>query len=659
MKKIQLQTLKLRNFKGIKDLRLEMNGTDLKIYGDNGTGKTTIFDGFLWLLFGKDSNNRADFAIKTLDGGKEINNLEHEVEASFSIDGQPLTLRKVYKEKWTKKRGAPLAEFTGHETDHLVDGVPVKKKEYEEKVGSIVKEEVFKLLTNPLFFNENLKWQDRRKTLLEVCGDVDFVDVLNFNDSLKELPAILKGRAIDDHRKVIASRRAEINKELDRIPVRISEVENSMPEGAVDVVALNKEVAVIEMLLDENATLINNIRSGSAITAKQNELRQLEMDLEAIKRELEADATEQGYKVQARIQEEQSNLTIIQRKADDEKHQIAILQKDVQRLDEKMNELRDQFYEIEGRKFEHKEECECPTCGQSLPASELQEAREKALAAFNLTKSNDLERINKLGVSYKSDKAEFLEKIEKLETQLPTYSNDIQSKEKLIEKLNAELQQLRESIKDARQDAKYTDKLQAIQTVKEEIESLRSNADEAVQDIEKEVAELKAKRTNLNAQIAQQAQMETAKKRIIQLEEQQKELAAEFEKLEHELFLTEEFIRSKVELLEERINSKFKFARFKLFDTQINGGLQEVCETTCEGVPYSSGLNNAARINVGIDIINTLTEHFGIQAPIFVDNAEAVTRLIDTDSQLISLVVSELDKQLRIESQSGKESEVA
>ena len=109
------------------------------------------------------------------------------------------------------------------------------------------------------------------------------------------------------------------------------------------------------------------------------------------------------------------------------------------------------------------------------------------------------------------------------------------------------------------------------------------------------------------------------------------------------------FIRTKVNLLEDRINSKFKYAKFKLFAEQINGGLTEVCETLFDGVPYSSGLNNAAKINVGLDIINTLSEHYGFSAPIFIDNAEAVTKLIATKAQTVSLVVSEQDKALRIE----------
>lgn len=659
MKKITLVNLKLRNFKGIKNLELEMNGADLKIYGDNGTGKTTIFDGFLWLLFGKDSNNRADFDIKTLKDGKALHNLDHEVEAEFSIDGQPLILRKVYYEKYTKRRGNPIAKFDGHKTDYFIDGVPVNKKDYESNVSSIVKEEVFKLLTNPLFFNENMKWEDRRKTLLEVCGDIDFVDVLNFNDHLKELPAILKDRAIEDHRKIITARRTEINKELERIPVRISEVENSIPEISVDVASLNKEVADIEVKLDENATLINNIKNGAVIVDRRQKLKQVEMDLENIKRDLESESVEEGFRVQTKIQEEQSNLAILQRRKDDAIFQIELKEKDVRVFDEKMVKLREDW-EIEYQKqFKHNQECECPTCGQTLPAAELEAAKQKAMDDFNLAKSTKLESISNTGKTIAADKEKTLEQIENLKVKAASYQSDIEAKEKVIAGLTDKLNSLREAVKDARQDPKYIAKLQEQEAIKEEIKKLEENAQDAVADIEQQNAELRSKRSELNTQIAQQAHAEASKKRIAELEAQQQELAAEFERLEHELFLTEEYIRSKVELLEERINSKFKYARFKLFDQQINGGLKEVCETTFEGVPYSSGLNNAARINVGIDIINTLTEHFGIKAPIFVDNAEAVTKLIETDSQLISLVVSEQDKQLRIESQSGKESEVA
>lgn len=658
MKNLKLTNLTLKNFKGIKHFELQADGDNARIFGDNATGKTTLFDGFVWLLFGKDSNNRADFAIKTLNLGKEINNLEHEVSASFLFDGRPMSLRKVYKEKWTRKRGAATAEFTGHETDHYIDEVPVKKKEYLETVDSIVQEEVFKLLTNPLYFNEQMKWQDRRKTLLEVCGDVEFEDVLAFNKDLADLPAILKGRAIDDHRKVIASRRAAINKELESIPVRISEVQNTLPEQPIDVSGLDGQVAEIETKLDENATLINNIRNGSVITGKQQKLRQIEMDLQQIKREVESDSLDELNRLKVKLQEEQSNVAIMQSKKQQTLGSIDLKQNHADALETERKGLLETYHQVNGQEFSHVSDCECPTCGQSLPEEQVQAAREKALADFNLQKSNKLEAIKEKGVKLKETIESIQNEIEKEKISLADADSDIEKKSRAIAKLQEDLAKAESNIQDVTQDERYKLAIQDRTDIEAAIQKLQANAQDAVADIESQQAELRARRSELNAQLAQQAQVVTAEKRIAELEEQQSELAKEFEELEHQLFLTESFIRSKVELLEEKINSKFKYARFKLFSTQVNGGLQEVCETTFEGVPYSSGLNNAAKINVGIDIINTLTEHFGIRAPIFVDNAEAVTRIADTDSQLISLVVSEPDKQLRIESQS-KEGEGA
>lgn len=657
MKEIKLMKLSLKNFKGVKDFAIDMDGSDVKLWGGNATGKTTVLDSFLWLLFNKDSNNRTDFAIKTLKDGKEINNLEHEVEAIFTIDGQPLTLRKVYKEKYTKKRGAAVAEFTGHETNHFIDGVPSKKKEFEDKVSSLVDEDVFKLLTSPTFFNENLKWQEKRSTLLEVCGDIEEEDVLAFNGALQSLPTILKGRTIDDHRKVIASRRAEINKELDRIPVRIDEIRNSIPEEGIDPLGLEREVIEIEVKLDEHTTQINGIKNGAAVTEKQNQLRQIELDLKEIQNELESESVEKGHKVNAKIQEEQSNLAILQRKQDDAAHQVALLEKDVIRFDEKLVALKERWYERDGQVYTHQHDSDgvCPTCNQSLPIEEVEAAKEKAVAAFNLAKSTELEQISVNGKAITEDKTQTLERIENLKAEVVSIESQIVAKKKAGAKLMEELESLRQAVKDARQDKRYTDKLQEKETVTADISALQENAQRAVADIESEVVSLRAKRAEINTQIAQIAQVVASHKRIAELEEQQKNLATEFEKLEHELHLTEQFIQTKVKLLEEKINSKFQFARFKLFDTQINGGLQEVCETTFDGVPYSSGLNNAARINVGLDICRTLQEHYGIKVPVWIDNSESVVELLDIDTQMISLIVSGQDKQLRIEKQAHEE----
>jgi len=142
------------------------------------------------------------------------------------------------------------------------------------------------------------------------------------------------------------------------------------------------------------------------------------------------------------------------------------------------------------------------------------------------------------------------------------------------------------------------------------------------------------------AEYARITTAESTRARIDQLKRQEKDLSAEYERLEYEQNLTDRFVTAKVSMLEEKINSRFKLARFQLFEQQINGGIAECCEVTVNGVPYSS-MNNAARINAGLDIIQTLSEHYGITAPIFVDNAESVNDLYRTTSQQIRLYVSD------------------
>lgn len=652
MKEVKLQSLTLNNFKGVKHFSFEPGAKNVSVFGDNEAGKTTLFDGFIWLLFNKDSQNKTDFSIKTLVNGKEVNNLNHEVEASFLIDGSPVTLRKVYKEKWTRKRGSAGEEFTGHETDYFVDGVPSKKKEYTDYVDSIVPEDVFKLLTSPTFFNEQMKWTDRRTTLLQICGDVSEEDVFQSNDELKALPLILKGKKIEDHRKIIAARRKEINDELERIPVRIDEIQKSIPEGEVDVIALSKQVDEIEHSIDENKTLISNIKNGKSILEKERDLQQIENDLVNMKREYESDSLEKMYQMQAKLREEQSNVQVFKRKLSDHSQAIEHANRQMELQDNYRNKLLEDWKQVKSLSFAHKDKCECPTCGQDLPEEQVEAVRTKALEQFNLDKSKKLDEINDQGNEIKEKKIKIQIEIEKNQHEVDKFTLQVSEKEEQVSKLTEQMKQLEGAVKDVSESADYQAKLTEKLKVVSEIQNLKEGMQESIQSVETEISDLKSKKPPIQAEIARFANVESLQSRISELSEQEKMLANEYEKLEHQLYLTEQFIRAKVELLEDRINSKFKDARFKMFAEQINGGLQEVCETTYKGVPFSS-LNNAARINVGIDIINTLSTHYGIRAPIFVDNAEAVTRLIDSDSQLISLVVSEQDKQLRVKIEGG------
>lgn len=640
-KQLSLLKLSLKNFKGVKSFVLDTQGGNAKVFGDNATGKTTLFDAFVWLLFDKDSNNKKDFSIKTLDAtGNELHMLEHEVECVFFLDGKPLTLRKVYAEKWTKKRGSATSEFSGHTTDYYIDGVPSKLKDYKVLVDSIVQEDVFKLLTSPAYFNEQLKWQDRRKTLLELCGDINDEEVIASDNSLASLPTILKGRTIEDHRKVIASRRSEINKELDKIPVRIDEIRRTIPDlDGLDKPLLEAQISQLNNEIDDRMTQISSIKNGKAVSDKQMLIQQIEMELMEIKQNHDSDSKEQIYQLKAKIQEEDSNVSILTSKLENLKNQKRHNDENVKRMDEQLQQLRQEWTEVNTQEFVHTDACECPTCGQDLPEEQVSAAREKALSQFNLQKSKRLEDINAKGKQGATRKQEVVQENEKLVKEYEKISTQIAEKQAVLSKLGEQFKQQESLVTDILDNPSYVAKLQEKQNLELEIKQLREMSQQSIQDVQLEIMELKQKRDQLQGDVGKFVLVDQSNNRIEELSDQERELAAEFEKLEQELYLTEQFIRTKVNLLEEKINSKFKLARFKLFETQINGGLTEVCETTYQGVPYGSGLNNAAKINVGLDIIQTLSDYYGFKAPIFVDNAEAVTKLIDIDTQVISLIV--------------------
>ncbi|PKH09829.1 AAA family ATPase [Planomicrobium sp. MB-3u-38] len=649
MKEIKLEWLTLRNFMGVKEFTLKANGEDLKVFGDNATGKTTLFSAFTWLLFDKDSQNKKDFGIKTLENGKEKHMIDHEVECGLTVDNESLTLRKVYREKWTQKRGSSASEFTGHETNYFLDGTPLKKGEFNKRIETIVEEEIFKLLTSPSYFNEQVKWQDRRKILLSISGEVSNTEIFKSNNELKGLELILKGKSMEDFRKTVNARRKAINDELDRIPIRINEIEKSIPEGDGNVPELRKQVLQLDDEIEELQGQVSAIKTGNAVLTKQGELQKVEMEIHNLKRELESGSKDEVYRLRAKLQEEQSNLQTFQSRKRSAESQQQFNQEQIQRVEKSLSELRNRWQERSKEEFTHEVECECPTCGQELPEEKVQSAKDKALAQFNARKSTDLGNIQEDGKRGAAEKKKYEDEVARLQKEIDDLSEPIAAKEKAIAKLTEELTTVESKVQDASENQRYQELNETREHLLDGIAELKDRAEDAAGDIGDEITEKKAERAELNAEIARYANVNNLKERMQELKDQEEQLAAEFEKLEHHLFLTDEFIRAKVRIMEEKINAKFKFARFKLFEEQINGGLQEVCETVYEGVPYSSGLNNAARINVGLDIINTLSEFHGIKAPIFVDNAEAVTKLIDTEAQLISLVVSEPDKKLRVE----------
>lgn len=659
---MKLVSHRLSNFKGIKEFTLDAQGQNVSIYGDNATGKTSIQDAFLWLLFNKDSQNRADFAIKTLDAdGNEIHGLEHAVESVLDLNGKQLTLRKVYSEKWTKKRGAAKKEFTGHTTDHFIDGVPVKKGEYDARIANIASEDIFKLLTSPTYFNEHLPWKDRREILLQVCGDITDDDVISSDKSLAKLPEILQGRKLDDHRKVIQAKRSEINKELERIPIRISEAELAMPNISTinDPAALSEDISLLKESIQKKNQDLARIDSGGEVAEKTKKLREIEAEIIQLQSKTRSKNEDEIRKLQDQASQIRERILTLQVNTTNYKSSSDGKRKELKHINEQMEKLRDKWHELAGEEFQEPEQDNtCPTCGQTIPEEQIRNAIEKAQAEFNRQKAEKLEAINAEGKRLKAQADEIQAEIKKAEQAIADCEEKLKQEKVTMEAFESKIEALRRDAENTDNPA-ISEKLKDKAVIETEIELLKAGNMETRAKVVSDIQELEEILQTLEECQANVNLHRNLEQRIEDLKAQEKKLAAEYERLEGELYLTEEFIRRKVSLLEEKINSKFEMARFKLFNVLVNGAVEECCETTYHGVPFSS-LNNGARINVGLDIIRTLAKHYNFYPPIFIDNREAVTSLIDMgDQQVISLIVSKADKELRVEVEEKKQKGVA
>ena len=659
---MELKKLLIKNFKGLKNFELSTNGMGVtNIWGDNATGKTTIFDSFTWLLFGKDSLNSAIFDIKPLDeSGEAAHGLEHEVEALLSFGDKEMSLKKVYVEKMTKKRGSPKRELTGHTTNHWIDGVPIKKGPYQAAINSICDEDIFKLLTSPRYFNEILHWQDRRKLLLEVCGDISDEDVISSDESLSELPDILGKRKLEDHRKVIASRRVEINRELEKVPVRIDEVESSRISEVRNIKKVKDELAAQYHVLQQGQGMLSEIEAGGGVAVLTTQIREIDNKISEIDNQVagkELKVQQDRNKEKARLNEAMldagGDVLAATRKYEnlvsDQNESVATIKTFKQDI-------------VKHREFWHKEDTAtfkyedsgdtCPTCGQSLPKEKIEAARAKALEQFNEAKAQKLVEITGEGkakaVNLSLDKTRLAE----IGTQMVTANTEIKECQKKSIEATEAVEQFKNVVKETENaDTPPNPERESLVLKRLEIEKKisekKEGSGEAVAKCQAEIAKIEDRIEELQKEELQIEANTRIDVRITELKGQERKLSAEYEKLEKELYLTEQFIRTKVAMLEDKINSKFKIAQWKLFDEQINEGLKECCVVTVDGVPYPS-MNNAARIQSGIDIIKTLSEHYDKILPIWLDNAEAVTNIPDTKAQQIRLVVSLKDKTLRI-----------
>ncbi len=657
---VPLKNLILRNFQGGTFSLETQKGEDLNIYGANGSGKTRLMSAFLWLLTGKDSLGRGDFEIKNIDStGNQEHGLDHIVEAIFDIDGSDLSLKKSYHEIWTKKRGSAKAEMTGNTTDHFIDGVPVKENEYKARVAEIFGDENrFRLLTNPAAFAA-MPWQKQRTTLLEVCGDIPDNHIIESDETLFPLRSALSKYTaskapLDDLKKVTMGRRVELNKQIDQTPIRIDEARRGLPDvSGLDKAVLSAEISTLEDQLNGAKLRLSGVDTGGQIAPLTKKLNAVSAEIATLENAHSIKQLEIVTKLNQQIRDLVDADEAAERKIKSIKAEIEEKNNRITHLDNAMIKERDKWNRIDVEEFQDTTECICPACGQNLPEDRVQAAREKAISAFNAGKAERLAGVQDNGKQMKTEHDRLLKEVKVLEDQISVKRNS-EANCREIERLTQE----RDVAKVVAADYSVISGRQDLLDRKAAIDKAISDAKGAVAEdsevIKKEIAEIEPKIREAKEKYGRFERRESGEARINELKAEEKKLAQEFEEMEKLLFLIEIFIKTKVSRLNDKINSKFEIVRFRLFNQLVNGGIEECCVFTVNGVPYDGGLNAAARTQGGLDIIRTLQKHYGIAPAVFIDNRESCTEIPPMDCQIVNLIVSPKDKTLRVETAINK-----
>nr|DAT88028.1 MAG TPA: chromosome partition protein [Caudoviricetes sp.] len=639
---IKLISIHMENFKCHKSLTVDFGGEDTSIYGDNATGKTSIYDAFCWLLFGKDSagNGEKNIDIKPLDENGEVADHEAvtEVEAVLLADGEERSLKRTYREIWSTKRGSSEASYDGNTSDYYVDGVPCKQNAYKAAVAELVDEDTFRLLTTVNYFPEVMPWAKRRETLFSLFGAESDREIMARSQQFRPLLEAMGKLELADFKKILAQRKKGYTLDRNELPARISECEKTIADlEGLDFEGAAEQLEALSGRKEAIASELLAIRQNTAVQSKRLEVRESQMALDSL------EAENRRYRMEQETQK--PNVAALERELRQNEGYLSSAKRQLERLgleksrcEKAIEASREQWKKKHAERYDGSEMC--PTCGQRLPES----AVNAAVSAWADRQKAALDGLVADSQRYKENLAQYQQEEKELVADIQGYEKQIAALEDRIAAAQSQAAAVKDI--DGYQERRAAAKAKITQK-EAELAALEKQADSTTAGLRTRQREIDWEIEKQTAILGKKSALEYAQGRIEELRKNAKDAAAALSEVEKLLYLADEFSRFKAGALEDGINHHFKLANFRLFREQANGGVEERCDVTYDGVPYT-GLNNGMKINVGIDIIDTLSAAYGVKVPLFIDNAESVTKLGKTGCQVIRLVVSENDKELKI-----------
>jgi chromosome segregation ATPase len=344
-----------------------------------------------------------------------------------------VTLRKIYREDWVKPRGALEAVLKGHTNVCYFDGVPVDMGEYNRRINDIIPEALFKLITNPLYYN-SLHWQERRRILLNMSGEINDSEIAALNPEFEQLLSSLAGKSLSDFKAKIAAEKAAIKDEYKKLPTKITTVLEGIPQ-VDDWAAIEQEIKEKQSRLDEIDTAIADTTKGSQLVFDkiqqiQGEINKLKtkrltavQTAKAAEKDRVFDANQQRRELENEISGLQREIKQVNENAGNLKKERDSVDQKIKSLTTKVDNLREQWHKENAKEYVEADGCfYCPafghTCTDATAIEKHESNKQKAREAFNTSKAEKLAQIN-------SDGQKILRQIDELKKEFEAIEKDV------------------------------------------------------------------------------------------------------------------------------------------------------------------------------------------------------------------------------------------
>lgn len=641
-KAVTLKKMEVENFKGITSFSIDFYSQITEIVGENSTGKTSLLDAYMWTLVGCDSLGACNFKVMPIDEESNlVPKLITKVSLVLDIDGCEHKVVKEMHQSWGVNRTTKEDVFKGFSSKYFIDDVPYGEREYYSKIGDLIcKKDDFLLLSSVTSFLD-LDIKSRRAKLMEMAGEI------TIEDMEKEFPNVVsafeKGKTIDEYGIQIGSSLKELVKMEKEIPLRISENEKDMP--TTDFGRIREEIKGVEKRIEEiDNQLQKSSNSKMELFSRQEEcLKKVDGLMNTQEEVVKSLRDELNTKNEGLLKEKSAKsmeiydleMEITTKKSQKEANEVKL-----SALKSRLVTLGNHWKEVNSKQFDEKVDRECPTCHKSFTEEEITRTMNELVKSFNTSKVETLKMICDEGDAVKAEYVEVEREIKSLDSEIAEKQSNLQFMKAKYKELLSNIDNL-PTLDALKSSNKEYNKIQSeIDALRMEMYSQKGKECESDDVLQSEKGSLQVKLKSLITDLAEENLITKINERRKQLEDEARDISISISELQGISYEIMQYKNRYIDLVNEKVSSLFSYVKFQMYEMNIsNDGSKEKCECLVGGVPYSTNLNAAAKINAGIDIINALSNSLNVSVPLWIDNKERVTKLIDTSTQFVTLSV--------------------